>query len=107
MSDLTIGERKLLEKLLGMGGGYVLDFSASSFVEFFNQYQIDIDAKIYRSKGVSRANRMRDFCKLEPNPVVGRVIAGMIDYAAQHHCFGDSDPELLDECRKIVLRLLG
>lgn len=35
MSDLTAFEGRKLEKLLGMGSGYVLNFSDRTFSEFF------------------------------------------------------------------------
>jgi hypothetical protein len=35
MSDLTSTERRKLEQLLGMGSGYVLNFSNRTFDEFF------------------------------------------------------------------------
>jgi len=34
MADLTFFEKNKLEKLFGMGGGYVLDFSNRTFQEF-------------------------------------------------------------------------
>jgi hypothetical protein len=37
MADLTMLERRKLESLLNMGGGYVLDFSNRTFAEFFRE----------------------------------------------------------------------
>ena len=37
MSDLTSIEKRKMEKLLGMGGGYVLDFSNTTFDEFVKE----------------------------------------------------------------------
>ena len=34
MSDLTASEKRKLERLFGMGGRYVLDFSNRTFAEF-------------------------------------------------------------------------
>ena len=44
MSDLSGSDRRKLEKLLGMGGGYVLNFSDRTFGEFFDEYRVEIDA---------------------------------------------------------------
>ena len=49
MSDLTAFEGRKLEKLLGMGSGYVLNFSDRTYSEFFIDYRIDIDAAQYRT----------------------------------------------------------
>lgn len=40
MSDLTAFEGRKLEKLLGMGSGYVLNFSDRTYSEFFIDYRI-------------------------------------------------------------------
>lgn len=53
MSDLTAFEGRKLEKLLGMGSGYVLNFSDRTYSEFFIDYRIDIDAAQYRTGGDS------------------------------------------------------
>ncbi|MBF0169417.1 MAG: abortive infection family protein [Alphaproteobacteria bacterium] len=106
MSDLSGNERKKLEKLLGMGGGYVLNFSDRTFREFFDEYRVEIDAEQYKAGGTSKAKRMRTFWEMDGNHVVGRVIDGLIKYATDEQYFGDSNPELIDDCRKIAKRLL-
>ena len=77
MSDLTGSERRKLEKLLGMGSGYVLNFSDRTYSEFFIDYRIDIDAAQYRTGGDSKAKRMRTFWAVAPNNTVGRVLEGL------------------------------
>lgn len=107
MSDLTGSDRRKLEKLLGMGGGYVLNFSDRTFSDFFDEYRVEIDAERYRARGTSKANRMRTHWELDANYVVGRVIGGLIDYATDESSFGDSNPVLIEDCRKIAQRLLS
>ena len=107
MSDLTGSDRRKLEKLLGMSGGYVLNFSDSTFGEFFDEHRVEIDAERYKASGTSKANRMRSFWELDGNFVVGRAIGGLIEYATEEQCFGDSNPLLIDDCRKMAQRLLN
>ena len=107
MSDLTRSERRNLEKLLGMGTGYVLNFSDRTFGEFFDEYRVVIDAERYKVRGTSKANRMRTFLDADGNNVVGRVIEGLIAYGTDEQCFGDSSPVLIDDCRKTAQRLLS
>ena len=107
MSDLSGSERRKLERLLGMGSGYVLNFSDRTFGDFFDEYRVEIDAERYRARGTSKANRMRTYWELDANHVVGRVIGGLIDYATDKRCFGDSNPLLIEDCRKIAQRLLS
>ncbi|PXB97536.1 abortive infection family protein, partial [Pseudomonas aeruginosa] len=59
MADLSGSDRRKLEKLLGMGGGYVLNFSDRTFGDFFDEHRVEIDAERYRARGMSKANRMR------------------------------------------------
>lgn len=107
MADLTGSDRRKLEKLLGMGGGYVLNFSDRTFGDFFDEHRVEIDAERYRARGTSKANRMRTHWELDANHIVGRVIGGLIDYATDESCFGDSNPVLIEDCRKIAQRLLS
>ena len=47
MADLSSIERRKLERLLRMSGGYVLDFTDRTFSEFFEEHtRRDIDAAV-------------------------------------------------------------
>lgn len=107
MSDLSGSERRKMEKLFGMESGYVLNFSDRTFSDFFDEYRIKIDNEQYRTGGTSKANRMRTFWKIADNYVVGRVIEGLIDYATDEQCFGDSSHLLVTDCQNIARRLLS
>ena len=49
MADLSSIERRKLERLFRMGGGYVLNFTDRTFSEFFEEHtRRDIDAAVYR-----------------------------------------------------------
>ncbi|MDR6539468.1 abortive infection family protein [Variovorax soli] len=105
MSDLTSSERRRLEKLLGMGQGYVLTFSDRTFGEFFDEYRVGIDAERYKARGTSKANRMRTFWEIDGNHVVGRVIEGLIKYGRDKRCLPDDATQVAD-CQTIAQRLL-
>ena len=65
-----------------MGGGYVLDFTDRTFHEFVaDTVAKDIDGPEYHYDSGSKANRLREFLKHEPNHIAGRLISTMIDYA--------------------------
>lgn len=65
MNNLTHIEKQKLERALGMGNGYVLDFSNRTFEEFFREV---VGVRIYDSQydlgSGSKANRMRAFWKV-------------------------------------------
>lgn len=105
MAEISALERRKLEKLLGMGEGYVLKFSDRTYAEFFLDFRIDIDAAQYRVGGDSKAKRMRTFWNIAPNHTVGKVLEGLITYGINNHRLGDSNPMLLEDCLKTVQRL--
>jgi hypothetical protein len=90
MADLSSIERRKLERLLRMSGGYVLDFTDRTFSEFFEEHtRRDIDAAVYRERGTSKANRTRGFWVVEGNHLVGKVIQALILYGQAENCLGD------------------
>lgn len=107
MAEIGAFERRKLEKLLGMGGGYVLDFSDRTYAEFFLDFRVDIDSVQFRVGGDSKAKRMRTFWEIAPNHTVGKVLEGLIAYGVQIDRLGDSNPMLVEDCRKIAQRLLS
>lgn len=105
MANLTPKEKMLLEKLLGMSGGYVLHFSDRTFAEFFaDTINLDIDDDKYRSHGTSKANRLRAFWSVEENHVVGKVMSEMIDMVPEAE--DQSQVDLKTKCSLILGQLL-
>lgn len=105
MSDLTFIERNQLEKLLGMGGGYVLDFTNRTFQEFIaDAVGKSIDDPKYNYGSCSKANRLRQFWKIESNHAVGALTQQMVEYAAT---ITDVEQSLIPVGRKIAARLLS
>jgi len=106
MSDLTNLEKRKLEKLLGMGDGYVLNFSNKTFTEFVmdSTGRNIFDAKYDYASG-SKANRLRAFWLKEENKVVGKLMSEMLDES-----YGFIGPEvplaLKEDCHCIIKRLL-
>lgn len=107
MADLSHIEKSLFEKLFGMSSGYVLKFSDRTFAEFIaDVVGLHILDDQYAVNGTSKANRMRTFWKIEPNHVVGKVLAELVGLI-------DDDPtdqaltSLKAKCSQTVARLLG
>ena len=105
MSDLTNLEKRKLEKLLGMGSGYVLNFSNKTFAEFvFDCTGLDIFDSRYNYASGSKANRLRAFWQQESNDIVGKLMREMLDDSFEF--FGPQTQETLkEECRSITRRL--
>lgn len=72
-------DRDVVDSVLQMGGGYVLDFSDRTFAEFFNDFGVPIDAEPYSAHGTSKANRLRTFLRMSPPDLIGRVLAALLE----------------------------
>lgn len=106
MAKLNVGERRRLEKLFDMGGGYVLDFSNRTLEEFvYDSVEAEIyDDRYYYGSG-SKANRLRGFWKHEPENRVGKLIQDLIDHAEE--IYGGEKADEISACREITNRLLS
>jgi hypothetical protein len=105
VSDLTAYEKNQLEKLLGMSGGYVLDFTNRSFEDFVNDsVGLNINDARYQHASGSKANLLRGFWRNESNAVVAKLLADLIDHAASMDA-RRPDPALLDSGKSIASRL--
>jgi len=101
MSDLTFLEKQKFEKLLGMGSGYVLEFSNRTFTEFVaDSTGRNIFDSRYDYGSGSKANRLRGFWLRESNAVVGKLMNDLLDLI-------EADGPAKEACRLIVGRLLG
>jgi len=105
MADLKNLEKRAFETLLGMGGGYVLDFSNRTFGEFvLDCTGMSIYEPRYGTSGGSKANLLRAFWKHEPNQTVGKLLAELIAYAQESNATLP-EPLLLEACRRTAERL--
>ena len=101
MSDLTFGEKRKFEQFLGMGSGYVLDFSNRTFSEFvLDSTGRDIFDSRYDYASGSKANRLRAFWQKEDNALVGKLMKDLLDCV-------EAEGPVKEMCRLIVGRLLG
>lgn len=109
MSTLTEVDKRYLEKILGMEGGYLLDYNDMTFGQFFKRHGVDIHEIWYQTYGTSKAKKMRAFWDDEPDPLVGKVVSEMLDvYEASCKLNNkEIDTAILQESRKIAARLLG
>lgn len=76
-------ERDNLESVLGMGSGYVLDFSDRTFDDFFYE-TIGIDpeekSNLFSGRGKSKANRLRAFVEQGNPSIVAKLLREMWEY---------------------------
>ena len=109
MSSLKDIEKRYLENILDMSGGHVLDYTNATYQAFFDRHKIDIHGSEYQKYGTSKANKMRAFWEKEPDDLVGKVLAEMLDsYEVSCELSGGQvDAPILSKARGIVDRLSG
>lgn len=99
-------EKRTLESLFEMGGGYVLDFSNRTFAEFvLDSTRRDIYDDRYAYEGGSKANRLRAFWSVEPNHLAGKLTRDLVGYCRALPS-DTRDGRLLAEAENIAERLL-
>ena len=99
MSSLNMREKRVLEDFLGMGGGYVLNFSDRTFGEFVHEaVDIEIHTDEYSIHGSSKAKKLRAFWEVESDYLVGRLLNALIDYAQ------DTARETTEEAKNLAER---
>lgn len=99
-------ELRVVERVLEMGGGYVLDFTDRQFVAFCGEFGVHINDARYQAAGTSKANRLRGFLRLNAPPLTGKVLAGLLQHRLASKTEGLEPKDLL-EYRTIVRRLGG
>lgn len=81
MADLSFNDKQILENILDMKSGYVLDFSNRSFQEIVNDATgLDIYLEKYQDKGTSKANLLRSFWAKESDQAVSKLLFAFAHY---------------------------
>lgn len=106
MADLSGLEKMRLEKLFGMGSGYVLDFSDRTFQSFIlDTTKIDVFSESYGQ--CSKANRLRAFWNLENNYKTATLTNALIEcWRISKKELSENEQQLYEECLRIADRLL-
>lgn len=77
---LNHSDKRILERLLGMSSGYVLDFTDRTFREFFEDHGIHIydDDNNYNMYGTSKAKRMRAFWYESSDDTIAIILTSLL-----------------------------
>jgi len=107
MSSLTPAEKRDFENLFGMSTGYVLTFTNRGLSDFVSwSVDRDIEAGIYTAGGNSKANRLREFWKVEDDAVVGKLLTDLLEFIdSDGDRFGGIEPRLLSRCAAAASRI--
>ncbi len=81
MDQLRPVELKLVDELFGMSSGYVLDFSNSTFADFFErEIGINIYDEAYAIHGSSKGKRLRSFLSIGQRRAIVKALACLWEY---------------------------
>ena len=82
MAILSFQEKQLIERVFGMGGGYVLNFTNREFEEFMKDV---VSYSIYQKyPGLSKAKMLRRFIEEESDTYVGKMIILLVNYMREN-----------------------
>jgi len=104
-------DMQLIDKIFGMEGGYVLDFSDRTMSRFFaEEINIDIDEGRYREDGTSNAKRLRCFLRKVHVPTAVRALQGLWEYREARRTLAGQDdtfPNSHAQFRNLLNRIQG
>lgn len=107
MSELTNIEKRKFETLFGMASGYVLNFVNRTLDEFvIDSTGLSILDEKYNSGSGSKACRLRAFWTLEPNQVVAKLLADLMQCVPLEAASPETR-KTYDECSRALARLSG
>ncbi|WCT74908.1 hypothetical protein PQ455_06735 [Sphingomonas naphthae] len=104
-------EMATIELILGMGHGYVLDFSDRTFNEFVRRHwNLDATAPTYIELGTSKANRLRGLLRAFNDQARADVLQKFLDYRnhpTRADDFESVNPDVEKSYVDIIQRLIG
>jgi hypothetical protein len=99
-------DRDIIESVLKMSGGSVLDFSNRTFADFFRDFGVTIDLREYQAGGTSKANRLRTFLKFASREIAAKVLGALLERRQVKDPSG-LEPKEVEHYHKILARLSG
>ncbi len=107
MEQLRPVELKLIDELFGMSSGYVLDFTNSTFDDFFRrEVGIDIYDNAYAIHGGSKGKHLRAFLTIGPPRAIAKALTALWEYREMDR-LGRAQAEAHYSLNAIVERLGG
>ncbi|TDE95074.1 TIGR02391 family protein [Occultella glacieicola] len=85
MSKLSVAHKTFSETLLGMGSGYVLNFTKTSFAQFFDPLGVDIYDAPYGEYGTSKAKRPQTLWQIASDVEVSATVVALAGYIEARH----------------------
>jgi len=99
-------DMRIIDRVFGMEGGYVLDFSNRTFAEFFHdEFNVDIYDDHWAVQGGSKANRLRSYLRRADPRTALDALNALWEYREASSVTADY-PELDDSVRAAYFRII-
>ena len=110
-SNMRSVDFRIIDRVFGMEGGFVLDFSNRTFAEFFQEtFAVDIDDERWQEQGPSKAKRLRYYLRKADRSTALKTLDALWEYREASSAITDY-PELdkatLTAYFRIIKRLGG
>jgi hypothetical protein len=106
---VTAMDMLVIEPVLGMGDGYVLNFSDRTFNAFVaRHFNVDVTAPMYTGRGPSKANRLRALIYAFTPEAQAEVLQAFLNHRRtleREHGMEPLEPGLAERYQAIVARL--
>ncbi|WAC62074.1 restriction endonuclease [Pseudoxanthomonas sp. SL93] len=111
MSIIKASEMRVIDRVLGMESGYVLNFSDRTIAEFFlDELNIDFNDERFATNGTSKAKRLRTFLQTVDKGTAARTLRQLLKYrVSMYQLSGQADdlPNADGMLLEVVARLEG
>ena len=95
MSNIKASEMRVIERVLGMESGYVLNFSDRTIAEFFlDELNIDFNDLRFAVNGTSKAKRLRTFLQTVDKATSARALRELLKYRSGLYKLSGQQDEL-------------
>ena len=96
----------IIDRVFGMEGGFVLDFSNRTFAEFFHdEFDVNIDNPRWEAQGGSKAKRLRYYLRQADRQTALDTLTALWEYREASSVTADY-PELDDSVRAAYFRIV-
>ncbi len=111
MSNIKASDMRVIDRVLGMESGYVLNFSDRTIAEFFlDELNIDFTDSRFAENGTSKAKRLRTFLQTVDKGTAARTLRELLKYRASMYQLSrqkDDLPNADGMLLEVIARLEG
>lgn len=102
--QLTSKDSRIIERVLGMEGGYLLDLNHRQLTQLIADFNVDFDDEKYLDLGSSKANKFRSFLRQNGPPLVGEVLSALLEHRMENPAAPAVPDTVINQYKEIAAR---